>query len=96
MIKLPAPLKSADFITCTGALVGATLVAIGLAGGLGDILATNIEIQASGWSHLAIAHLLRWGTPVVGGTIAASMSARMIIGSWQKVVAEQSESLREA
>ena len=92
MIKLPAPLKSADFITCTGALVGATIMAIGLTGGIGDILATNIEIQASEWSHFAIANLLRWGTPVVGGTLAFSGSARMIIRSWQKVVAEQSES----
>ena len=96
MIKLPAPLKSADFIMCVGVLVGATIMAIGLMGGMGDFLATNIESQASEWPHFAIAHLLRWGTPVVGGTIAASMSARMIIRSWRKVAAEQPESPQEA
>lgn len=83
MINIPKPLKSLDFITASGIALSAVAMAVGAAGGVGDYLSAK-SADDPGTVALLMTHMMRWGTPIVGGTIATAYAWLFINRMWNE------------
>ena len=83
MINVPKPLKSSDFITSAGIAISAVAIVVGATGGIGDYLSTK-SADDPGTAAVLMTYMMRWGTPIVGGMIAAAYAWLFIHRMWRE------------
>ena len=83
MINVPKPLKSLRFITSAGIAISAVAIVVGAAGGIGDYLSTK-SADDPGAAALLMTYMMRWGTPIVGGMVAAASARLFLSRMWRE------------